>query len=126
MYAKYVGLYPDSKRGDSLYALFWISGILGCFLDNVSYGMTLSVVLKRLEYTFDLSGRNLAYMMIVSQQFSCNCCIISSVTNLVVTELCAERGPEHSISFINFIREGCLITAVTLLIGFAFMYLMVF
>lgn len=124
MYAKYVDFFPYKKRDDSLLVLFWISGILSCFLDNVSYGMTLSTMLKRLHYSFDLHGQNLAYTMMLSQQLSCNCCIISSVSNLIATDICARRGPEHSISFIKFIREGSLITLISLLIATLFIYLM--
>lgn len=122
MYAEFVGFFSDNNRERSIYALFWISGILSCFLDNVSYGLTLSATIKRLQYTFDISGSNLAYSMMLSQQLSCNCCIISSVTNLIVTNICSKRNSSNSITFISFIREGFIITLISFLIATGYLY----
>lgn len=125
MYAKISGSRPEeSRESTAVYALFWTSGVLGCFLDNVSYGMTISGMLKRLQYTLGLPSKNLVYAMILSQQFSCNCCVISFVANLIVAEICAQRNPNHGMTFINFAREGLPITVITMLIATLFLYIL--
>lgn len=101
--------------------ILWGSGIISGIIDNIPYTATMSPMLVEIQKTM---GADYTYPLWWSLSLGAclggNMTIIGAAANVIVSENAAKEG--HSIGFLQFMKYGVPIVAISLIISSAYVY----
>ena len=101
--------------------ILWGSGIISGIIDNIPYTATMSPMLVEIQKTM---GADYTYPLWWSLSLGAclggNMTIIGAAANVIVSENAAKEG--HPIGFIQFMKYGVPIVAISLIISSAYVY----
>lgn len=110
-----------SQKATSLMIL-WGSGIISGIIDNIPYTATMSPMLVEIQKTM---GGDYTYPLWWALSLGAclggNMTIIGAAANVIVSENSAKEG--HPIAFLEFMKFGIPIVAISLVISSAYIYL---
>ena len=101
--------------------ILWGSGIISGIIDNIPYTATMSPMLVEIQKTM---GADYTYPLWWSLSLGAclggNMTIIGAAANVIVSENAAKEG--HPIGFLQFMKYGVPIVAISLIISSAYVY----
>lgn len=113
----------DLTGGDQVVTtlgLLWLSGLGSGIIDNIPYTATMIPVVRELADA-GLAIEPLWWSLALGAGLGGNLTIIGASANVVVANLSGQAG--HPITFVTFLRLGAMVTAMSLLIASAYVYL---
>jgi Na+/H+ antiporter NhaD/arsenite permease-like protein len=101
-------------------ALLWFSALASAIIDNIPYTATAIPVVERLVAD-GMAAQPLWWSLALGACLGGNLTIIGASANVVVANLAARGG--HPIRFVEFLRYGAAVVAVSLVISTAYVWL---
>jgi len=101
-------------------ALLWFSALASAIIDNIPYTATAIPVVERLVAD-GMAAQPLWWSLALGACLGGNLTIIGASANVVVANLAAREG--HPIRFVEFLRYGAAVVAVSLVISTAYVWL---
>lgn len=107
-------------------ALLFGSGIVGAFVDNIPYTTATVPVVEEMVAGTGVSGADspLWWAFVFGADLGGNATAVAAGANVVVLGIAAKAG--EPISFWGFTRYGVVVTVMTLLVAWAYVYLRYF
>jgi Na+/H+ antiporter NhaD/arsenite permease-like protein len=107
-------------------ALLFGSGVVGAFVDNIPYTTATVPVVEEMVASTSASGADSAlwWAFVFGADLGGNATAVAAGANVVVLGIAAKAG--EPISFWGFTRYGVVVTAATLLVAWAYVYLRYF
>ena len=105
------------------FLLIWFGGVTSAIVDNVPFTATMVEVVRGVSND-DLGISPLWWALALGADLGGNATIVGASANVIVVNLARARG--HSISFLHFFRYGAVISALTLLLSTAYLWLRYF
>ena len=103
--------------------ILWASGIISGIIDNIPYTATMSPMLVEIQKT--MGGDYtipLWWCLSLGACLGGNMTMIGAAANVIVSENSAKEG--HPIKFMQFMKYGVFVVAISLAISSAYIYLM--
>ena len=103
--------------------ILWASGIISGIIDNIPYTATMSPMLVEIQKT--MGGDYtipLWWCLSLGACLGGNMTMIGAAANVIVSENLAKEG--HPIKFMQFMKYGVFVVAISLAISSAYIYLM--
>ena len=101
-------------------SLLWFSGVASAIVDNIPYTATAIPVVERLIEA-GLPSAPLWWSLALGACLGGNLTLVGAAANVVVANQAAQAG--HRIGFFEFMRYGAVVTATSLLIATAYVWL---
>ena len=102
--------------------ILWASGIISGIIDNIPYTATMSPMLVEIEKSMGTDyALPLWWCLSLGACLGGNMTMIGAAANVIVSENSAKEG--HPINFLQFMKYGVLIVAISLLVSTAYIYL---
>ena len=106
--------------------ILWASGIFSGIVDNIPYTATMAPLISELINPANpnaITGNvhALWWSLSLGACLGGNLTIIGAAANVLVSETAASEG--HKISFFRFMKYGALVTAISLVLSTAYIYL---
>ena len=106
--------------------ILWASGILSGIIDNIPYTATMAPLIEELINPSNpnaITGATHAlwWALSLGACLGGNLTIIGAAANVLVSETAASHG--HKISFLRFMKYGCLVVFISLTLSSAYLYL---
>ena len=105
------------------FLLVWFGGVTSAIVDNVPFTATMVEVVRGVSND-ELGISPLWWALALGADLGGNATIVGASANVIVINLARARG--HSISFMHFFRYGAVISALTLLVSTAYLWLRYF
>ncbi len=107
-------------------ALLFGSGVLGAFFDNIPYVATMTPVVEGLvaQAPDPQTGQALWWAFALGADFGGNGTAVAASANVVAIGIAARTG--HRISFWQFTKYGALVTVLSMLMAWAYVWLRYF
>jgi Na+/H+ antiporter NhaD/arsenite permease-like protein len=107
-------------------ALLWGSGVLGAFFDNIPYVATMAPIVETLvsEVPDPQTGQALWWAFALGADFGGNGTAVAASANVVAIGIAAKSG--HPISFWQFTKYGLIVTAMSIAMAWAYVWLRYF
>ena len=105
------------------FLLVWFGGITSAIVDNVPFTATMVEVVRGVSED-DLGTSPLWWALALGADLGGNATIVGASANVIVINLARATG--YSISFMHFLRYGAVISALTLLVSTAYLWLRYF
>ncbi len=107
-------------------ALLWGSGVLGAFFDNIPYVATMAPLVETLvsEVPDPQTGQALWWAFALGADFGGNGTAVAASANVVAIGIAAKSG--HPISFWQFTKYGLIVTAMSIAMAWAYVWLRYF
>jgi Na+/H+ antiporter NhaD/arsenite permease-like protein len=101
-------------------SILWFSGFASAIVDNIPYTATAIPVVERLIET-GLPAQPLWWSLALGACLGGNLTLVGAAANVVVANQAAQGG--HRIGFFQFLRYGAVVTATSLVIATAYVWL---
>lgn len=105
------------------FLLVWFGGITSAIVDNVPFTATMVEVVRGVS-DYDLSISPLWWALALGADLGGNATIVGASANVIVVNLARSQG--YDISFLHFLKYGSVISALTLLLSTAYLWLRYF
>ncbi len=125
-----IGEWSIEAVGDDYFmaatALLFGSGVLGAFFDNIPYVATMAPVVEGLvaQAPDPATGEALWWAFALGADFGGNGTAVAASANVVAIGIAARAG--HRISFWQFTKYGAVVTALSILIAWGYVWLRYF
>ncbi|GAA1171725.1 SLC13 family permease [Pseudonocardia alaniniphila] len=125
-----VGTWTVTMVGDNWFgaatALIFGSAVLGAFFDNIPYVATMAPVVESLvaQVPDPATGQALWWAFALGADFGGNGTAVAASANVVAIGIAARTG--HRISFWQFTRYGIVVTALSTMMAWVYVYLRYF
>ncbi|GAB3439818.1 ArsB/NhaD family transporter [Actinophytocola sediminis] len=125
-----IGTWAVSAFGDNFFmaatSLLFGSAVLGAFFDNIPYVATMAPIVEDLTATAPdvATGRSLWWAFALGADFGGNGTAVAASANVVAIGIAARTG--HPISFWQFTRYGIVVTALTTVMAWVYVWLRYF
>ncbi|OLF05727.1 hypothetical protein BLA60_35030 [Actinophytocola xinjiangensis] len=125
-----VGTWAITAFGDNFFlaatSLLFGSAILGAFFDNIPYVATMAPIVEDLAAGAPTpeTGRSLWWAFALGADFGGNGTAVAASANVVAIGIAARTG--HPISFWQFTRYGLVVTALSTLMAWVYVWLRYF
>src|SRR5574344_1893501 len=103
--------------------VLWGSGILSGIIDNIPYTATMAPLISQVQHLLPYSGTGhnpLWWALSLGACLGGNLTIIGAAANVIVGETAHVKG--YPISFMRFMKYGCLVTFISLTISSVYLY----
>ena len=102
--------------------ILWASGIISGIIDNIPYTATMSPMLVEIEKSMGSEyALPLWWCLSLGACLGGNMTMIGAAANVIVSENSAKEG--HPINFMQFMKYGVLVVAISLVISSVYIYL---
>ncbi len=102
--------------------ILWGSGIISGIIDNIPYTATMSPMLAEIQKTMGADyAFPLWWALSLGACLGGNMTIIGAAANVIVSENATKEG--HSIGFVQFMKYGVPVVAISLIISSIYVYL---
>ena len=120
-----IGAFGDNYFGAAT-ALLFGSGVLGAFFDNIPYVATMAPVVEGLvaEVPDAATGQALWWAFALGADFGGNGTAVAASANVVAIGMAAKSG--HHISFWQFTKYGIIVTVLSLIMAWGYVWLRYF
>jgi Na+/H+ antiporter NhaD/arsenite permease-like protein len=98
--------------------VLWASGILSAVVDNIPYTVTMAPLIKSLNGSMNIYP--LWWSLSLGACLGGNATIIGAAANVIISEASDAAG--HPISFFRCMKDGILVTFISLLISSIYLY----
>ena len=114
--AKWLLDITQGSQNATAMVILWASGILSGIVDNIPYTVTIAPMLSQIQSTMGAEYTHpLWWCLSLGACLGGNMTIIGAAANVIVSETASTSG--HSISFIQFMKYGSLITLISLVLS---------
>lgn len=107
-------------QGVATIGILWFSAIVSAIVDNIPYTATAIPIVERLA-TGGLEAQPMWWALSLGACLGGNLTIVGASANVVVSNMAARDG--HPITFMQFLRYGVGVVAMSLAISTAYLYL---
>ena len=102
--------------------ILWASGIISGIIDNIPYTATMSPMLVEIEKSMGSEyALPLWWCLSLGACLGGNMTMIGAAANVIVSENSAKEG--HPMNFMQFMKYGVIVVAVSLLVSSLYIYL---
>ncbi len=102
--------------------ILWASGIISGIIDNIPYTATMSPMLVEIEKSMGSEyALPLWWCLSLGACLGGNMTMIGAAANVIVSENSAKEG--HPMNFMQFMKYGVLVVAISLIISSVYIYL---
>lgn len=120
--AKWLLNITSGSQSTTAMLILWASGILSGIIDNIPYTVTMAPMLSQIQLVMGSEyTKPLWWCLSLGACLGGNMTLIGAAANVIVSETAARHG--HPISFLRFMKYGCLVTLVSLALSSAYIYL---
>jgi len=120
--AKWLLDITSGSQSEAAMLILWASGILSGIIDNIPYTVTMAPMLSQIQSVMGVEyTKPLWWCLSLGACLGGNMTLIGAAANVIVSETAARNG--HPISFLRFMKYGCLVTLVSLTLSSMYVYL---